>query len=362
MKRLFALWLALLCIGQASAETIAQQVGAPEKIVFDCESASGRTHVYVDAEVVIPAVGTMGTYEVVPRTITPAETETLANLYFGPQQWWHGDSEKAEVFYTEESHDSYTLRGCELYALGNTANYLSVACQSTRWHGQEYYLTNRISITNDEGGFSQNAGTAEDARKLADQLVLSVWSDMVFDSIAPALAGMNDRYQGQYGYRVYYRREVNGVPVTPVSMQIWQSRLEEAGFTPPLPYERLFVDVDAEGIFRLVYDYPAEIKAPLAQDVGLLPFEQIMSVFERIAPLSIASAERGENNMLSIDRITLGYMGTPMKDEPSRYQLIPVWDFFGTRSVSGEVYSQYLEPLVTINAMDGTVIDRKYGY
>lgn len=166
MKRLFALWLALLCIGQASAETIAQQVGAPEKIAFECESASGRTHVYVDAE----------------------------------------------------------------------------------------------------------------------------------------------------------------------------------------------------GIFRLVYDYPAEIKAPLAQDVGLLPFEQIMSVFERIVPLSIASAERGENNMLSIDRITLGYMGTPMKDEPSRYQLIPVWDFFGTRSVSGEVYSQYLEPLITINAMDGTVIDRKYGY
>lgn len=86
--------------------------------------------------------------------------------------------------------------------------------------------------------------------------------------------------------------------------------------------------MDAEGIFRLVYDHPAEIKAPLAQDVGLLPFEQIMSVFERIAPLTIASTERGENNMLSIDRITLGYMGTPMKDEPSRYQLIPVWDFF----------------------------------
>ena len=85
-------------------------------------------------------------------------------------------------------------------------------------------------------------------------------------------------------------------------------------------------------------------------------------MFGSIAPLTIVSTERGENNSLHIDRIELGYMCMQMKDDPARYQLIPVWDFFGTYSVSGEVYSHYMEPRVTINAVDGTVIDRNYGY
>ena len=49
-------------------------------------------------------------------------------------------------------------------------------------------------------------------------------------------------------------------------------------------------------------------------------------------------------------------------DEPAHYQLIPVWDFFGRRILNDQVYDQYNNALLTINAMDGTVIDRQYGY
>ena len=50
------------------------------------------------------------------------------------------------------------------------------------------------------------------------------------------------------------------------------------------------------------------------------------------------------------------------KNNPLEYILTPVWDFFGSRTTDyGEfAYTDY--SLCTINATDGTVIDRKYGY
>lgn len=361
MKRMVALLLALMLPVCAGAETLSQQLGAPDVTVCEYQSASGRTHVYVDAQVVVPETDTVHIYEVIPRTITPAETEKAANLYFGEQQWWHGDSEKAEVFYTEEAGSPYTVYGCNLYAANNVSRYLTVSYSTVKLLGKDYHHSNWIEILDEQGGFSQNIGTAEDARTMADSFVLAIWPDMVFDSIDPNLSDVNGRLQGQYGYRVYYRRDVDGIPVTPVSMQIQWHALDDT-YTPPLAYERLYVDVGEDGIFGLRYEYPAQIGNRISQNVRLLPFAQIMDVFGSIAPLTIASTERGENNTLHIDRIELGYMCVQMKNDPTRYQLIPVWDFFGTYSVSGEVYSHYMKPLVTINAIDGTVIDRKYGY
>lgn len=362
MKRQFSFLLALfLLVTCASAETIREQVHAPEHTTETFQSPSGRSHVYVDAEVIVPSADAFPIYEVMPRTFTPLEAERTADLLFGEKQWWHGDSEKAEVYFTEEQVEAHTVHGCNLYALGNTNRCLTISWQTVHLFGRDWFHWNYLEYVDEQGGFSQAACTPEEARRRADQIVLQVWPDMVFDSIDPSLDGLNDRYQGQYGYRVYYRRDMGDIPVTPVSMQIAQYAMQE-NTIPPLPYERLYVDVDADGIFRLRYEYPAQIGAVVSQETTLLPFSQIMSVFGQIAPLTIASGERGENNTLRIDRIMLGFMCIQMKDDPSRYQMIPVWDFFGTYSVSGDVYSHYMEPRVTINAIDGTVIDRKYGY
>ena len=57
------------------------------------------------------------------------------------------------------------------------------------------------------------------------------------------------------------------------------------------------------------------------------------------------------------------------KDKPDCYEYIPVWDFFGTqqsrKTKDGEVVSDHTWPFIsyfTVNAIDGTVIDRNYGY
>ena len=74
---------------------------------------------------------------------------------------------------------------------------------------------------------------------------------------------------------------------------------------------------------------------------------------------------------LQVSRVTLGYMRIydPGTDARSGL-LVPVWDFFGKQSqdieYEGQAYSYEnaypYNSFLTINALDGTVIDRGLGY
>ena len=72
---------------------------------------------------------------------------------------------------------------------------------------------------------------------------------------------------------------------------------------------------------------------------------------------------------VQIDRITLGYMRVyePASDSRSGV-LVPVWDFFGSRELvtnstdAGYTYHTPGESWLTVNAVDGTVINRALGY
>ena len=161
---------------------------------------------------------------------------------------------------------------------------------------------------------------------------------------------------------------MDGVFITPVFQEGAYERMlnwEASSFSLPMPYEKLYVDVDAEGIWGLRYDFPIESPILEEENVAVLSFAEIWRIFGVISPMTIMNYEQyaaAVNNALYIDRIELGYMAVQRKDQPARYQLIPVWDFFGKRTIKDETYDQFNNALLTINAIDGTVIDRNYGY
>ena len=65
----------------------------------------------------------------------------------------------------------------------------------------------------------------------------------------------------------------------------------------------------------------------------------------------------GEN--VEIGKITLGLMRIQNKDDEDNYTLIPVWDVFEKNTLNGQIDTM---SMMTINAMDGSVIDRTVGY
>ena len=379
MKRFFSLLLVLLLLGSAAfGDTVREQIGAPEHAEGEFQSPSGKTHVYVDADVLIPDVEMLNTYSVQARTFTREEAEKGVLLHFGPGQYMDCNSCTTELLFDHSGNvntwEGYNY-GCYVIALDADGvedgfHSLSVNYVKTLVAGAEYYRGNWFWIYNEHGGQSGNWGSIDDARAVADAFVGEMWPYMVYYGTDPNMSeGLKGRISGQTGYRFYYVRPVDGVLVTPVHQEGAYDRYQNGegntSFSLPMPYEKLYVDVDADGIFGLRYDYPIDDPVLETENAALLPFSDIWGILKSIAPLTIMSNEKYEAlrvNDLHIERIELGYMCVQKKDQPAQYQLVPVWDFFGRKIINDDVYDMYNYSLVTINAMDGTVIDRTYGY
>ena len=226
------------------------------------------------------------------------------------------------------------------------------------------------------GNFGKNLPPEADARAAADAVVSQVFPDFQFWGSADKknLNHLGERIgQGnlmEYGYRFYYTRVLNGIPVSYVYVQggaDTESRVQTTMYAPVPPYEKLFIDVGENGIFQIQLQHPLQI-GDVMGEAALLPFDQIMEVFGRIAPLSIAANELNSKfgkkyvNNHYIKEIRLGYMCTMDRDRPERHLLITVWDFYGEREFRDGYYTFDNQSLFTINAMVGTVIDRDYGY
>jgi hypothetical protein len=63
-----------------------------------------------------------------------------------------------------------------------------------------------------------------------------------------------------------------------------------------------------------------------------------------------------------IDEIRFGYARIREVDVYDEGLLVPAWDFFGRVTSADGVYNQPQRSWFTINAIDGSIIDREQGY
>ena len=173
------------------------------------------------------------------------------------------------------------------------------------------------------------------------------------------------------GYQIYYNRVINGVPIT----QTMDSggNLEDMDSTMETwSYESLEFFVDKDGIASVAYRDPYIIGETKTENLSLLPFSEIMKTYEKMMVVTNAdNMEYDNSRVYDINRIVLGYarIYEPSKDAHTGL-LVPVWDFFGTRKIEseydGESYSDTTDyptwSYLTINAVDGSIIDRSLGY
>ncbi len=389
MKRLLAFICALLLPVCAGAETIARQIGAPQTCQAEYYSNTGRTKVTVDAAVYVPEVENIATYAVTIRDFTAEEGLRLARLLHADADWEESPLPTALV------DDEYT----------NGSGYHRV---STRWK-----VTLRrpnlgyITLMNDytQGLFGLQPSERKLAYKWTDpETNLFFYPNGAFGDLSTVdktlkgqtltvteaaakadafMAQMAHDYQRRLSFgaegekgdgKVYktlaycfvYTREVGGIPITYEYTDVESSK--DTAMAPAPGTESILLTIHEDRIFDFVWKNPCAIGDVLQPQAELLPFEQIMSIFGTIAPLSVQSTEtdktlkKAYSNGMHITEIRLGYMPVLCKDDPNQWELRPVWDFMGSRILPRATYSHVGSSLLTIDAIDGTVIDRKYGY
>lgn len=391
MKKTLAIVLILcsLLTGlSAHAQTVSEMVQSPSHVTGEYTSPSGRTTVSVDAEVVVPDVAAMPLVEVHQRIFDAQEVRDLADALIGQGEWrpYLNFGSRNQSFDTSPLPD-YQVEGENVIGkpfgmvLGGekmdsdrlpekilSAAYTELSLEK----GRKALITLQYQFRAGDN-LGRNVGSKEDAIALAAQPLRAVFPDMHFHSMDNRLDLDTHRIsriggKPDYGYRIYFTRRVAGVPVPPVSQQgnadanYFFPAQQPKAYQYPLPNERLFVDVGQDSIFQVRYDNPLRVGETLQPKAQLMPLAQVLDIFAKVCPIKYASHEGASNNAVFINRVVLGYMHMQMKDQPGRYQMVPVWDFFGVRTIDRERYDDAYSSLFTINAIDGTVIDRNYGY
>lgn len=188
-------------------------------------------------------------------------------------------------------------------------------------------------------------------------------------------------------------RMVEGVPVTYVRESLYpiyhaQADMEQSDEMDSEQWEwwdneDLCIRYLDENMVNISYDSPVKISSYSDEAQFLLPFEEISQIFENTMAAQLTGPSRevlldyngvyfmypdtdAEEVEMEITKVKLGYLRIREDEDPLKGMLIPVWDFFGTWKASGGKEETEMEEsavsLLTIDARDGTVIQRYRGY
>ena len=175
-----------------------------------------------------------------------------------------------------------------------------------------------------------------------------------------------------YIYKVYFQRVINGISVTSPT---YMTSVGGADTGNEWEYERFFMQINDQGIFHIYWSTPLNIGETVVDSSNLLPFDEISEIFENMMRIKyeplLKTAGSYQSLHYNITRVTLTYQRISEMNSITTGLLVPVWNFYGTATGNakeqnevqwGEAVDDFVEPFLSINAIDGSVIDIKLGY
>lgn len=233
---------------------------------------------------------------------------------------------------------------------------------------------------------TQEYPSEEEALAQADALMEALGFDnMVCDDVQPFENGV---------LRLYYVPTVNGIHLSSIRedymetdgtrshYQYWDYSAsdEKDPDTVSWVMENIQIYVGKDGIYSFEWQSPSAAVAVKEEHTALLPFEEIASIADTMLPVVIIGPTEAhsladldhingyDTNMdVSITKVSLTLMRVRDKGT-EQGTIIPVWDFWGTWNwydadgQNEEKHSYTVQPMLTLNAIDGSVVNRVFGY
>lgn len=209
----------------------------------------------------------------------------------------------------------------------------------------------------------------------ARQLVESFWKDSGFSDMAvvavyltqntdTGLSGGTDTpdaYGDNSAYVVACGRSIHGILPPPPS-----------GGDPHWAFESCTFTITDRGIETFIWNSPYAYGDETTEDSSLLSFAAIDEIFQKM--MTVKYDETGDAGTLTsaayhIDRVALEMSRLTNRKSSEKGLLIPVWNFYGSyyftysdgHAFGSEDREGFPQPLLRINAIDGTLIEPRYG-
>lgn len=300
------------------------------------------------------------------------------------------------TFQTEEIRDSFgKLKGTSLYARAwidaEDGGYLFVKNSdtlegdlfladedggSTRPHRSTarmmYYVQNTPSFSrNNAIVIDKTQGIPETVRQYirltpaeagvrADALVHTLGvRDMRCMGMMLVTDGNNN-----WGYELEYVPVIQDIAYAGIS----KDTADYDAFNVDISYGHLSVWVDDHGIRSVEWDAPYRIAETVVEDANLLAFPQISAIFGKMMTVKYEPYIQTfgyESIRIDVDTAELAYVLIRGRNT-NKCLLTPCWVFLGKKSTdtenNGEDYTFFNQPLLVVNAVDGSIVDTVVGY
>ena len=172
-------------------------------------------------------------------------------------------------------------------------------------------------------------------------------------------------------YRRYYilrfRRELGGVLLAQASggkRTDINIDGEESYRAQVWPEEVIELRINDAGIAGFVYQAPLEVTETVVENAGMKSFATVKDTFEKMACMVGDPEDQQLALSADIDRVRLSYSRISEKDDFDSGLIVPVWSFEGDvrYGFHGEFGPGTYKSLLTVNAIDGSIIDGTLGY
>jgi hypothetical protein len=193
----------------------------------------------------------------------------------------------------------------------------------------------------------------EEAEELCKEVIKKVGMDKDYSvfSVENSASVMPSKGGTSYdGYYIKFTRSVNGISET---NDLYDGTIDKEEITDyPYAYEAMNFVVTDDGIVSLNWDSPMKQGETTVDNVKLLPYSDIETIFKEHALVKYASTT--EPLTINLSEIRFGLMRVKDKDNKNEFTMVPAWDFIG------DLYGR--TTIMTINAIDGSILNRSYGY
>lgn len=363
----------------------------------------GFLHVTADAVVETPYGLKIPIAAVEKKQITQADADKLMDEFIGDAQLYASWTGKwAEMPENYEKKASRTLQDRDFFGPGLTNVYAETDQGVIQVDISNPELSGSSAIFYTEGfagpmrpnvipAVETPAITENQALKISQELLTRLGLNHYVCTYTQAVSFIDhDPYSyyengGQVpfgdpidsGYDLTFFPTVAGIPSPILNYACGTAQMEGDPYHT-WSYEAIRIAVNSKGqVVFFYWESPHTLPQVTETEAKLLPFRDIAEVFPEM--IMTTHSWRGETNAesghaiydeMKVDKVELNLMRVRDRYDYEKASYIPVWDFWATTSSHTEeeayLYLNNMEPrheiVLTVNALDGTIIDRQLGY
>lgn len=371
-------------LGEDEGVSLVDKLNIPEHYTNNASYEDGGLVIDTDAQVIVPQVSSMDTINVSALKADSALLDMVTKAFFGDSKIYDATTYLRQ---TKEQLQNQLTQLKKYKAEGNIDPYN---------YGKDENGNLQYDIDAEIERYENEINTAPE--NVEKKEIKPEFGIEYIDEKTGAVEKMDDYFggvvemdNGNYDYMAFIsgpdvKFEIRKIRTDLPDLQefsAWQEGEYIMDSTlVPWSYERCDIIVGENGIAQAELLSPYKVGEVQTENVKLMDFNSIMEIYEQMMEVSNVDILNYEKKRtFHIKKITLGYSRIYNPESKNdEGLLVPVWDFFGAFDVEGELVEEdesgrrttpisekhsgehSNQSFMTINAIDGTVIDRSLGY